>query len=512
MTEGKRVAKEADVDKLVSAAVAENSPDAQAFMRELLQRKGEFFDDASYKKIADIAKVAPRRAAPTTAVARLMRGGEARAIADDTVYLGQDGTLSASAEVTPYVRGYNQKSMQPLKKAHGSYSYPPSAITSPLVGTMASPGARLDRMASVFGRELAFTQKVAENEWYSNPRAPAWWGTCDAWAWSSLSRWVNERVDAEAPEGAQGLWVGGEWLSRADLGNWMMALADTISVKENGVYFEEEPGAENILKLTLAFLDDNGGGMVGEMWNDKRMGKREVWNQPYTEARIVSSTLEARVAERLIQQGEKDGVVGATHGRYLQVTGQYSKELGENNEQKVKPGFRERYSTVTRMDEAGNFSTYVVADGTEQQRWNIYALTDDSGKVLKAYFADDPKLQQVGGLPKYVSDAPPDYFWKPTLDFIYDAITAEKNPIIDNNPVGAEYRFFIDTVLAKGVTAKTRGRFEAETLQRSAPLTAEQAAQLAAAYPGVANAYSAQQWEQHFKPLGLEAKAFGASW
>ncbi len=512
ITEGKRVAKEADVDKLVTAAVAENSPDAKAFMRDLLQRKGEFFDDVSYKKIADIAGVAPRRVAQTTAVARLVRGAEARAIGDDTVFLGKDGVMSASAEVTPYVRGYNQKSMEPLKKAHGSYAYPTSKVVSDLAGTGSSPGTRLDAAAKAFGRELAFTKKVAENEWYSNPRAPGWWGTCDAWAWSSLSRWVNDRVDGEGPADARGLWVGGEWLSRADLGNWMMALADTISVKENGVYFEEEPGAENILKLTLAFLDDNGGGLVGEMWNDKRMKKREVWNQPYTEARITSVSLEPRVAERLLQRASTDGVVGATNGKYVKVTGQYIKELGEHNESKVKPGLREGYQVETYFDETGNYVSRVVPDGTERQTWNIYAVTDGSGKVLKAYFADDPAIQDVGGLPTYLSDAPPDYFWKPTLDFIYDAMTGEKNPIIDNNHVGAEYRFFVDTVLAKGVSATTRTRFEAEALQRSAPATAEQAKHLAAAYPGVANAYSPQQWEQHFKPLGLEAKAFGASW
>lgn len=512
LTEGKRVLKAEDVDKLVKAAVADGTPEAKAFMGDLLQRKGEFFDDVSYKKIADLAGVAARRAPSPTAVARLVRGSEARSLADDKVVLGPDGTLSASAEITPYVRGYNQKSESPLKMSFGSFTYPPSPVSN-YFNSMLSPADRLERIGKAFGSKLEFNAKVANHEWYSNPKAPKWWGTCDAWAWSSLSRWVNERVDATGPEGVRGLWVGGEWMSRADLGNWMMALADTISVRENGIYFEEEPGPENLLKAVLAFMDDNGGGMVGDMWNDKRKLKKEVWNQPYTEARVVQTTLEPRVAERLIKQAQQQGVEGAHGAKHLKITGQYIKERGQDFEGDVKKGVRDSYPTVYVPDELGMMQSRHVPDGTEQQIWHMYAVTDERGNVLKAYYADDPAIKDVGGLPMYLSDPPPDYIWKPTLDFVYDAVTEEKNQIIDNNPVGAEYRFFVNTVLAKGVTGTARARFENEVLATPrAPIDATRAAAIAAAYPGMANAYSPRQWAENFAPLGLDAKAFGAAW
>ena len=55
--------------------------------------------------------------------------------------------------------------------------------------------------------------------------------------------------------------------------------------------------------------------------------------------------------------------------------------------------------------------------------------------------------------------------------------------------------------------ASVRAGFEAEVRAG-----ATDAAALARKYPGVANAYSPQQWAALFAPRGLNARAFGAAW
>jgi hypothetical protein len=486
MTSGKGVAKAADVDALVKAAQAELNPEAQAFMRDLLARKGEFFDDVAYKKIAELVGVAARPVLAAGVTAKLVRGGIARSLDDDKVILGADGTMSATAAINPYVRGYNQKSLEPLKKNHGSEPARSIVARGENDAHRASPGQRLDRIAEVFGAKVSGFEKMATSEWYSNPKAPHWWGTCDAWSWSSLSRWVNERVDVGGPVDQRGLWSGGQWISRADLGCWMMALADTIAVRENGIFFEEEPRPESILKSALAFLDNNGGGLVAEVWNDKRERKKEVWNQPFSGAEVITETLESRATTAMLEFAQADGVVGATQVKVVKVRGEYAVEVGEDFEDKLK--------------------------NSQHKVWNMYAVTAANGEVLKAYFADDPAIANVRGLPVHESDATPDYVWKPTLDFIYDALFEDENMSIDNNPVGKEYRFFVKTVLAQGVPGHVRAAFENEVLATQGAIAAERLKLLEQAYPGIANAYSPEQWEKTFAPRGMSAKGFGAAW
>lgn len=486
MTLGKGVAKPADVDAFVKAAQAELNPETKTFLQDLLQRKGEFFDDAAYRKISELAGIAARPVLASGVVAGLIRGRMARSLEDDVVVLGADGTMSASAAITPYIRGYNQKSLEPLKVAHGSKP-PPSQVAASLEDTPCeAPGPALDRMAKIFGAKVGGFEKMAASEWFSNPKAPHWWGTCDAWAWSALSQWINKRVDVDGTDGERGLWVAGQWMSRGDLGVWMMALADTIAVKENGVFFEEEPGPESMLKAALSFLDHNGGGLVGEMWNDKRHAKREVWNHPLAWAEITTETLESRGSERLLEFARAHGIEGATKAKFVKVAGDYAHERGEHWEWESPQPSR--------------------------AIWNMYVLTDDAGRMIKAYYADDPAISEVRSLPVHDSAAPPDYIWKPSLDLIYDALYDEESYAIDSNPVGQEYRFFLKEVLAHGISGQTRTRFEAEVLQTTGPLNEERLKALAQAYPGIANAYSPEQWQRTFASRGMGAKAFGARW
>ena len=118
-----------------------------------------------------------------------------------------------------------------------------------------------------------------------------------------------------------------------------------------------------------------------------------------------------------------------------------------------------------------------------------------------------PKVTKFLLLPVRKTDDLPDYLWKPKLQAIDDVLAGRRNATVANDRQGAEFTFFVGTVLTKGVPASVRAGFEAEVRAG-----ATDAAALARKYPGVANAYSPQQWAALFAPRGLNARAFGAAW
>ncbi len=94
-----------------------------------------------------------------------------------------------------------------------------------------------------------------------------------------------------------------------------------------------------------------------------------------------------------------------------------------------------------------------------------------------------------------------------------DVIAGRKNDSVERDPHGREFKFFIGTVLTRGVPAQVRTAFEqAMAALPPGQLDPAQVARLQHEYPRIADAYSPQQWASAFASRGLEARAFGATW
>ena len=128
--------------------------------------------------------------------------------------------------------------------------------------------------------------------------------------------------------------------------------------------------------------------------------------------------------------------------------------------------------------------------------------------------ADDPALSDIASLPTHESDEAPERWWKPSHVTLEHALDGSEDLLLDfiDSWNGRRLRFFLTVVLAKGVPATVREAFESDVADLDAAPTDEQARELAARYPGVANAYSPEQWDRAFGRLGLRAEAFGAEW
>ena len=104
----------------------------------------------------------------------------------------------------------------------------------------------------------------------------------------------------------------------------------------------------------------------------------------------------------------------------------------------------------------------------------------------------------------------PEYFWKPTLRAVDAALAGTNDAAIDVDPRALEYRFFVSTVLEKGVPGSMRAAFEdAMAALPAGFVRAPDVASLLKDFGGVAEAYTPQQWERAFASRGLSARAFG---
>jgi hypothetical protein len=420
-------------------------------------------------------------------VIKSISGSQPGSFDDDVVFLGRDGTVHGESNVPAYTRSYDSMKEGPLRVRHGSAA-PASTVLSrdqqAALNTL-TPGQALDSAARVFGASVDGFDKMANSKDFYDDKAEYWWGKCHAWTWSSLSTTVDKLVDVPGPEGQRGLWVGGQWLSRADLGDWMMAVSDQISVNDGNQIFKTDLSALDLLKGTTQYMMNNGGGVVGDVFNDKKKGHKEVWNQPFVSSDVTTKSLSGDVATKLLAQATKDGVTGA-QVKQVTVVGTYGVEQSDDHE---------------------------GAPGRSSKTWNMYVVADANGKALTAYMADDEKLKGMTGLPTTFTDDVPDYFWKPTLQAIDDTLAGRSNSTVNSNAHSNEFKFFVGTVLSKGVPGTTRTAFEKDF--GALPAGAVDAAHLAdllRRYPGVANGYSPDQWKATFAARGLDAKAFGAAW
>ena len=427
-----------------------------------------------------------RPATTTAPPLRSITGADESRFSDDRLVLGPDGSERGTSGVTPYTRSYDAVREGPMRDAHGSLPPRSSVLTEDEYAKASTqkPAAALDAMARAWGAQLGdgFVA-LANAKGAYDPQAPAWWGKCHAWAWSALSAELSARVDVDGPTGQRGLWLAGQWISRADLGNFLMGAADTIAIAEGNKLFQGPLTAMDLLHATSQYLLDGGGGVVADIHNDAAHGgEREVWNQPFVAADVDTQTMSGEGAATVLALAEGQGFAGVAV-KHVHVVGRYG---------------------VERADD------WEGAPGSESRSWNVYAVTDAAGTVVAAYMADDPKLAGATGLPTRASHELPEYFWKPTLRAVDAALAGTNDPAIDVDPRALEYRFFVSTVLEKGVPGSMRAAFE-DAVSALPPgfVHAADVASLLKDFEGVAEAYTPEQWERAFASRGLSAKAFG---
>jgi hypothetical protein len=128
--------------------------------------------------------------------------------------------------------------------------------------------------------------------------------------------------------------------------------------------------------------------------------------------------------------------------------------------------------------------------------------------------ANDPRVDDVAGLPVKSSDPPPDYLVMAPTSIIDDAMAAGPGAASHkHHKYGAEFDFYMGTVLQHMVPGTVRAAFEAEVASHPAgTLTPDAAAALSQRFPRVASAYAPEQWQRTFGSRGLDAAAHGAVW
>ncbi len=432
-------------------------------------------------------------AAPSAAI-RFVQGPNAATFEGDAVFLKGEGSVTGSAGLKhlPFQRGYLNAKQGELRTAHGSPA-PASAFTAP--GSLAStPGAAFDAAARALGIHSTRFAQMAESKPFYVPQIDkdlaGYAGSCHGWSYATLVDAINELVDVPGPDGQRGVWLGGQWLSRADLGSFAIAVTQDIAINEGKELFktraEEVVGkglsATDLLYTAHRYLMNGGGGVIMDVDNDEVIGRRSVFNHPITGATVESSALgpefkASRAA--ILKLAHAEGYPLGTDVKLVRLKAEYVVETAAGNENDPVPARRD---------------------------WNMYAVTDASGKVLTSYLATDARVRELN-LPEKNSEALPDYVWKPNHATIKDYFAGVRGRAlyrVEASPQRNEFLFFMD-YLRKAVSGETRARFEADVAKKVDPKV------LAEKYPTVANAYSPEQWNKHFAPLGLNAAAFGAS-
>jgi hypothetical protein len=462
----------------------------------------------------------PRRfaspAALAAARAQLERGGapvpasypdnalfSIRGSATDASTRGQEltikgeGTLELATGRRTYSRGWLQVNQSPLARAHGSPV--PSSPTLPEAERRAldalTPGERLDRaVQTLTGKSkigMTSFRELALGSSFSQPNQPDWGGFCYSWSHVALDRRLSRLVDVRGPEGKRGLWIAGQWLSRADLGNWLTAVASVHAQGEGQVlWYNPEP--EDLVKGLLLHTGKGGRGVRVDI-GPALKNPSEVWFQPFTSSRVSVRGLPAAardgvlaVAAQPVERayGTRVPGVAGSDVKLIQVRGRYGDEKGDGHE--GPPAM----TTMT---------------------WNVYAVLDGQRRAVRYLLASDPRLAAIRGLPTRESAAVPRDLFVPDHGFIDNILLGRPDPSLEGSLYGPHLKFLVGTVLARGVPGSVRDAFEAE-LSRARPgrLDPLRIRRLELRFPTVANAYTPDQWRALFARRGLRATRFGA--
>ncbi|MGE0711208.1 MAG: hypothetical protein AB7N76_28905 [Planctomycetota bacterium] len=415
---------------------------------------------------------------------------------DDALYLRGDGRVSGDTGLRSHSRGYAAKRDGVLFTRHGSL-----APAHPRVLTLdeeralraQGPDAGLDRAAALGGVGLGpFTSfaATARSQAYYDPSAatPYWAGICQGWTHNALDERLSVLVDPPGPAGARGLWIFGQWLSRADLGNALMGASYSLGIADS-VTIDSFVTPEKLVKALAQHVLRSGKGLRVDIWSDAHNPNGrydpQIWNQPIVagtlEVASVSSAVEAAViahARRAASFGPPPAMAAV---KRVRATARWGAEA--NDEWEGEARFR-------------------------SSEWNLYLVTQADGRVVRGYTAYELVAAGLTGLPVRDGDGLPDYVALPKHELTDAAFAGAAHRLLDpSNADGARFRFLVGTVLARGVPESVRAAFEAEALTPGADPRA-----LAARYPGIANAYSPDHWARAFAPrLGAGAD-FGAVW
>jgi len=410
---------------------------------------------------------------------RVELGSNPAFVLDDQLFLRSDGTVASRTGITGHSRGYAKRADGVLLRAHGS----PFPVQNPIAGSAAEPPAQaLDAAAATFGLKLAYPfSAIAKNTY--DPKALYWEGICHAWTYSSLDERLNQLVDVEGPSGNRGLWIFGHWISRADLGNWLMGVANTLSIAD-AVLLDSFVTPDDLVKGIAEYVMTSRRGLRADIFNDTEQGRFEVWNQPIVSATMNVESVPASVRDAVLSYARSTDTARKlpplTDVKLVRLTAKYGAEASDAHEDDV-----------------------VLGD----LNWNMYLATESNGRVAVGYMAH-LLANRVQGLSETRSDALPDYFARPKHELIDQALAGKRSMLLDGSQDGPAFRFFVGTVLARGIPDATRLAFE----QQASRATSADVPRLRRAFPGIANAYTPEQWRSRFEARLGPGKDFGAVW
>ena len=414
---------------------------------------------------------------------------------DDKVKFAKDGTVTCDTGLKAFSRGYLKTKDGVLRTQHGSNTPATITLTQAERAAMdkACPGKGLDIMARECGvTGLGFAAMATHPDFFDSTE-PEWAGKCETWSWTSLHkadpkqkkemRSLVDMIEVDGSPGERGLWFKGQWMSRADLGNWLMGTGYYLSQAATDSIYLSPVDPDSLIKVIGQYLKDNGNGFVADVFNNARNGANETWNQPFVGHTTTVSTVSGQAAAGVLAQAVKDGVKGVGV-KLVTLTGKYGDEKDDGHED---------------------------ATCLAERKWATYVVVDANGEMLKAYMADDSSLSSITGLPTTKSDELPDMIRKPSMKIINEVIAGKENWDVENQKYGPEFKFFVNKFLMNGVSGAKRKAFEADVARiNGTSIDAATASRLATQYPGIANAYSNAEWQKHFASRGLVAKDFGA--
>lgn len=420
----------------------------------------------------------------------LVPGNTPTMVMDDAMHLRATGQkIVGHTNVTGHSRGYAKKADGPLRKAHGSpapaYPNVASAEETELLRSQ-GPHRALDEAAAIYGVDLGsvtFTY-LAEDVHY-DPNAQYWEGLCHAWSYTSLDERLNALVEVDGAPGRRGVWIFGQWISRADLGNWLMGAANQTSVTDAQL-IDNFVEPEDLLKGFAQWVMTSGRGLRADLFSDVEDGASEIWNQPIFDGALELEATTPAVTEAIVAHMVAD----------------------EDNWHPV-PESPAVY--VATLDASWGVET---SDDWEQEvalktsHWVMYLVVDaaDDNRVVKGYMAHH--LPTIPGLPYTHSSALPDYFAHPNHAAVDASLGQEPLNFIDGGFEGKIYRFYVGTVLPYGVPDTLRQGFEEAFFAQAY----ESVDELKRRFPGIANAYRPEQWATIFEPTLGPGSAFGAVW
>lgn len=380
-------------------------------------------------------------------VVKVNEGSVKSSLDDDSLFIEKAGSFSTSIGRDVYSAGYLPMRSGPLLGSLGTAAPDRSAVLSgaEVAANHKSPVEKLDDLfAKVKGQPGTLTARYTKEG--KRPEADFWWGFCDRWSSASL----DARV---APYVNNAIYYKGTYFSTAEL----RGLASFLGRADEGsnTMFAEDHNVTPIglEKVMVEALKNGGSGVIMDVYNDKKHGDYQVWNQAFDA--VSQDVKDVTAGAAGIPELKGVDLSGGKKVYYVESTAKYNVEAGDGHEGAPTHGTR---------------------------NWKYYIVTDASGKAVDGKWAN-------------ASDEAPDYLWVPDRTGKF------------NDPSAA----FFQDVIHGGVPAAKVQAFEStldQLTRLGQPVSGSQKAELQAKYKGIVNAYPDAELDAKLKPLGLSAADF----